>query len=1032
MTAHLNFENLIYNPFTELSNVITQTDTDPDINFYNDLNLQSLDTQYYDLEEAKIFINNFKQNKNGFRNSFSALHLNARSLNSNICNFKTMIHDLNHEFQILGITESWLTNNDFLNDSTFTIPQYTKCSLERSADKNGGGICAYIHETITYKCRPDISNSNKDIENLFLECVNTNGKNFVVGIFYRPPNGDPKNFSKELDKIHRILCKEDKKIILMGDFNMDCLKCRDDKNIDEFYQNVFKNGMFPIINKPTRVNARSCTAIDNIFINTLFGTQFTSGIIKTDISDHFPIFIQLKDVEIKNQNKFTIVKFHLVTEERKTEFRNKLAELNWNNVKQESNANDAYNTFLKQFLELYNESFPIKEKKIKTKSILNPWFTQGFLKSSKIKQRLYNKFLKSPTEQNKEKYLNFKNMFEKLKGKARIQYFKNQLSMYENNIRKTWDTIKEILGKIALNSKKLPNMIVVEGKSIFEEAEVAKEFNKHFTTIGPKLAKKVKKAKKKFSDYLKSSNTRLKYYPLTIKELDDAVKSIQKNKSPGYDEISSDIILDCYNELRHIIFHLCHKSLSTGIFPDKLKIAKVLPFFKTDDKTLLNNYRPISILPCFSKIFERIMYNRVYDHLISNNLLYKQQFGFQKNHSTEHAILHLVNELTKSFKQQKYTLGVFIDLSKAFDTVNHAVLLEKLKCYGISGIYWKWFQSYLKNRLQYVPYGSDSKTPFLPLLCGVPQGSILGPLLFLLYVNDLPNASNILNPIMFADDTNLFSSDKNIHNLFQTVNQELEKLAEWFSANFLSLNIGKTKYALFHSKRKAIPRGLPPLTINNHNILRQRVNKFLGILIHENLTWEDHIRYVNKKVSKSIGLLYKTRPILNRNSLTQLYFSFINSYLTYGNIVWGSTYKTHLKILHKKQKHASRIIFNENKFSHAEPLLINMNALNIYKLNIYLTACFMYKSNSLRNTPKVFNSAFEVNNNKYKTRMCGKLTLPFWKTVLEKKAISYRGPEVWNKFHSLDNTIYQLHYNSFKARVKSYLLRNIIDPDPFF
>jgi hypothetical protein len=237
--------------------------------------------------------------------------------------------------------------------------------------------------------------------------------------------------------------------------------------------------------------------------------------------------------------------------------------------------------------------------------------------------------------------------------------------------------------------------------------------------------------------------------------------------------------------------------LKYGVFPENLKTAKVTPIYKTGDPSDVSNYRPISVLTCFSKILERAMYNRLYSFLTINNILYDKQFGFKSGHSTNHAIIHLVQEIFKAFDENKFTLGVFIDLSKAFDTVDHNILLHKLKNYGIINYNLLWFKSYLTNRKQYISF-NDSKTDLATISCGVPQGSILGPLLFLIYINDLNKFSNILNSILFADDTNLFYSNKDINYLFETVNKELAKLSEWFIANKLSINIKKTKYTFFH------------------------------------------------------------------------------------------------------------------------------------------------------------------------------------------------------------------------------------------
>ena len=241
------------------------------------------------------------------------------------------------------------------------------------------------------------------------------------------------------------------------------------------------------------------------------------------------------------------------------------------------------------------------------------------------------------------------------------------------------------------------------------------------------------------------------------------------------------------------------------------------------DPSDISSYRPISILPYFSKILERIMYNRLYKYLTTERLLYSKQFGFQTGLSTEHAIVKLFDQIYKSFEKDHYKLGVFIDFSKAFDTVDHTILIRKLKMYGIKGIHLAWFRSYLTNRIQYISITHDLETDTKNICCGVPQGSILGPLLFLLYVNDLHNSS-ALDPIMFADDTNLFYEHKDLKTLFSLVNQEQQKINEWFEANKLSLNVGKTKYSFFQepSRKDDLSLLLPTLLIKSR---KGKINK---------------------------------------------------------------------------------------------------------------------------------------------------------------------------------------------------------------
>lgn len=321
-------------------------------------------------------------------------------------------------------------------------------------------------------------------------------------------------------------------------------------------------------------------------------------------------------------------------------------------------------------------------------------------------------------------------------------------------------------------------------------------------------------------------------------------------------------------------------------------------------------------------------------------------------------------------------------------TLNHNILLSKLKFYGIRNNELDWFKDYLTNRKQCISYGTES-TDLKLIKCGVPQGSILGPLLFLIYINDLHCSSQILNFILFADDTNLFYSHSNIKILFDTVNQELKYIEEWFKANKLSLNINKTNYTLFSkpSKIDNLPLKLPCLKLNDINVKRTCKIKFLGVYLDETLSWRDHINILENKIAKNIGVLYKAKPYLNVRCLRDLYFSFIHSYLTYCNIAWGSTNQTKLHKLHNKQKHACRIIFGVNRYTPSQPILHKLGVLNIFQLNVHQVLQFMFKvKHGL--VPTIFTNQFSNIEHRYNTRYA-KSNFIIPKTILKSTTFSF-------------------------------------------
>ena len=617
------------------------------------------------------------------------------------------------------------------------------------------------------------------------------------------------------------------------------------------------------------------------------------------------------------------------------------------------------------------------------------------------------------------KKVNFKT-FEKIvkdniRAAKREYYFKTFTSQ-KNDIKKTWKTIDETLNR-RKNKSKFPSEFIVNNRSIADRKEIADQFNIFFSNIGSTLSDSIEidDSTLDFTDYLNNpTQHHFNFNTITESETLSIINKLKSKNSSGKDEISNKLLKSIKDEIAKPLTIIINQSLKTGVFPDALKIAKVKPLYKKGDNFCLNNYRPISLLPTISKIFERVMFTQLYSYLNANNLLSEQQYGFRSQHSTELACVKLVDYITTemdNIKKIKTPTAIYLDLSKAFDTLNFNILLNKLQYYGINGSSLSLIRNYLTNRFQYVQF-ENSESDLLEIKTGIPQGSILGPLFFSIMINDLVNSSNKFKFLMYADDTTIYFNleDFPIENREVLINNELEKVNKWLKLNKLAVNVDKTKSMLFHKRRPVTPI---QFSMNNRIIDVVQHFNYLGIMLDADMSWKTHVAMVRSKLSRINGILHRLKYIYPQNILITLYKSLFVPHINYESLLWGHAGGA----LDKIQKKAVRTITYSNYIAHSEPLLKELNLLKVKDLFELKFLKFLFKLYH-NNLPPYFNS-YRSHLEKIVTPYTLRphpLPVPRVSHVFAEAGLLYKLVVIKNKFAASDEVI------SFRINDQSYSL----------
>ena len=623
---------------------------------------------------------------------------------------------------------------------------------------------------------------------------------------------------------------------------------------------------------PTRITETSFTLIDHFYTSNV-DKIVSSGVIHTGLSDHSMIYASWgRTIKQKTfVHKYKVNRKYNRFDDK--EFVKHLNRVQWCQVTDTNEVNEAVMKFESLFLPICNKHAPLRRKRVRKQN--SPWITNDIIQLMHKRDNVKKKAIASGSSQQWATYKYLRNKVNYAIKESKRSYLTQSVYAAKKDSREIWKTLRNVVpGKVRSTNV---TCIRTEDSDCTDPKNIANFLNDHFATVGPKLAAKIPNIthQNSSSDDLDESG-KFKFQRVSEEYILKQLKSLSDGKATGTDETPAKLLKLACHSIVVPITHIINLSISTNVFPDKWKSARISPIFKSGDSSDVNNYRPISILPVLSKLLERSIFDQLYPFLDAKGLLHEKQSGFRPKYSTCTALINVTEDWYTSIDNDEYVGVVMLDLKKAFDTVSHNILVNKLRNYDISKHCVEWFKSYLSGRTHVTCVNSVTSEPSR-CTCGIPQGSILGPLLFIIYINDLPSFVKNVEVSMYADDTVLYTSSKQISTLVKTLNDDLSNVNKWLIENKLSLNVDKSEVMIISTRHKLSSIDYNNINVNVNGVRLQNVNKckHLGVIIDDKLTWRDQVDKVRKKVLVGTYMLRKAKSLIPPHTLTMLYNSII-------------------------------------------------------------------------------------------------------------------------------------------------------------